>query len=735
MKSRNVLSFLLSLVMVFCIVPMPSHALEPDIAAPVLKTVSISANAVDAPGTIQVIVEAEDDISGIYTADVTFASGDRTETLYCTAESSYLDAESGKYVPYPDGKLHGTLHARTYTTPGEYTLVDVELEDYAGNFCTYSTDIHNTDQPNLHKLPESLRSLSFRVNTEGTPDRDVPQLKAVTLSQGEVNAPGTLKITVDTADDISGAVYASVSFFCQETDKYLLLNLEDPDSNGTFHGSLDIPAYTLPGTYRLRTVSLHDAAGNWASISIDPLFNDDLPPGLSEVGFTVRESESPDNTPPVLHGIKLTPDTFAAPCGVWVTIDASDDISGMKSASISFAIDGALYPIPCYLSTTFLDPETRQQVPYPDGKLHGVLELDAFTEAGTMRIKRISLCDNAGNMLDYCNTYDSELDPQDVLLPEELLHAVFNVTNSANGAALRIYGDTRYETAFQTAEYLKELWAVDQFNSIIVACGTNFPDALSGTYLAAVKRAPILLTKGAASFRDVNSYILDNLKPGGTVYILGDNTVVPDLIGADIPGITIRRLGGATRYDTNLLILQEAGIGEKDILVCTGENFADSLSASPLGLPILLVKGRLTQSQKGFLADVTGNIIILGGPNAVSTRVEGELAAYGNVRRVAGNTRYETSVRIAEEFFASPDVAVLCYARNFPDGLCAGPLAFSLDAPVILTDSVKPDEAIQYAASHNISNGYILGGNTLISDITAKKIFRVAAEIPVYTLQ
>ena len=82
-----------------------------------------------------------------------------------------------------------------------------------------------------------------------------------------------------------------------------------------------------------------------------------------------------------------------------------------------------------------------------------------------------------------------------------------------------------------------------------------------------------------------------------------------------------------------------------------------------------------------------------------------------------------------------PDAAVLCYARNYPDGLCAGPLAYSLHAPVILTDSVNPDAAIRYADYCKIRSGYILGGTKLISDVAAKKILHIAGEIPIYTLQ
>ena len=261
---------------------------------------------------------------------------------------------------------------------------------------------------------------------------------------------------------------------------------------------------------------------------------------------------------------------------------------------------------------------------------------------------------------------------------------------------------------------------------MIVASGTGFADALAGSYLAAVKNAPILLVRGA-NVNDVKNYIKANLASGGTVYLLGGVNAVPQTMETGLDGFTVKRLGGADRYTTNLLILQEAGVGNKDIIVCTGLNFADSLSASATGLPILLVKGGLTDSQKVFLASSSGKKIIVGGTAAVSASVESQLKAYGEVKRLAGNTRYDTSVLVAKEFFDAPTSAVLAYAKNFPDGLSGGPLAYVLNAPLILTDNNRPTAAVNYGTSLGIKSGFALGGSGLISDKVVKNIFSMAS--------
>lgn len=292
---------------------------------------------------------------------------------------------------------------------------------------------------------------------------------------------------------------------------------------------------------------------------------------------------------------------------------------------------------------------------------------------------------------------------------------------------VRIFGADRYATSFKAADTLKAALGISKFQSIVVASGTGFPDALAGSYLAAVKSAPILLVRGA-NVDDVKNYIKSNLVSGGTVYLLGGTNAVPKAMEDGLNGFKVKRLGGADRYDTNLLILKEAGVGSKDIIVCTGLNFADSLSASAAGLPILLVKDGLYTSQKEFLSGTSGRKIIIGGSAAVNATVETQLKAYGSVKRLAGSNRYETSVLVAKEFFSKPTSAVIAYAHNFPDGLCAGPLAYSRKAPLILTDNNKPTAAIDYANGLGIRSGYVLGGTALISDSTAGKIFASKAQ-------
>ena len=292
----------------------------------------------------------------------------------------------------------------------------------------------------------------------------------------------------------------------------------------------------------------------------------------------------------------------------------------------------------------------------------------------------------------------------------------------------RVSGSSRYETALEAAEMLKEIQKVETFDNIVVASGVSFPDALSGSYLATELNAPILLVKEKNN-DDVLTYIEENLSADGVVYILGGTASVPESFATALGDAEIKceRLSGTNRYLTNLEILGEAGLNGKKILVCTGDNFADSLAASATNLPILLVNGKdsqLSAHQTEFLERVENcTFYIIGGPNTVSAEIETELQNYGEVKRVSGMTREETSVKVAEEFFEDPDTVALAYSRNFPDGLSGGPVAYALGAPLLLVNAGAESYAVEYVESNEIETGVVLGGANSISDETIRTIF------------
>ena len=305
----------------------------------------------------------------------------------------------------------------------------------------------------------------------------------------------------------------------------------------------------------------------------------------------------------------------------------------------------------------------------------------------------------------------------------------------ADQGVKRIYGDTRYQTAMLQADALKEYLGVEKFDTIIVATGTNYADALSGAYLGYVKAAPILLVRGDV-VSEVKDYIKANLNEGGTVYLLGGEAVVPAAVTDGIAGAKTERLFGATRYETNIEILKAAGVKNEAILVCDGRNFADSLSASAAKLPILLVRGALNDVQKKYLNTLPGNdYYLIGGTGVLPTALENDINSnYGAVERLGGADRYETSTKVAEKFFEKPEKAVVAYAMNYPDGLCGGTLAAYMNAPLLLVRNDKVSITEKYSKEAGIKSGIVLGGSALVSDDAVRGVFEMKDTDEIYVV-
>ncbi len=290
------------------------------------------------------------------------------------------------------------------------------------------------------------------------------------------------------------------------------------------------------------------------------------------------------------------------------------------------------------------------------------------------------------------------------------------------GQKVRSSGKDRYLTALATAELLRKSLAKDSFDDIIIACGTNFPDALAGSYLAAKLGAPILMVGSAGQGEeDALSFVRTNLSAGGSVYILGGTGAVPqstqDALTA--AGITAKRLSGRGRYDTNLAILEEAGADPgTTLLIADGSNYADALSASALGLPLLLVDKaakKLTESQINWIGEQSfSKVYILGGTGAVPAEFADAIESLTGLDtvRLSGKGRYDTSLAIAKEFFPTADCITLATGDNFPDGLTGGSLAFEMDAPMVLsnTSASNYEKAAAYAREAHTKRFLIFGG-------------------------
>ena len=249
-----------------------------------------------------------------------------------------------------------------------------------------------------------------------------------------------------------------------------------------------------------------------------------------------------------------------------------------------------------------------------------------------------------------------------------------------------------------------------------------------------------MLTRWQEANQDfVEKYIRENFRTSAQIYIIGGTKAVPEKIEKNLKkNYSVKRIAGTNRYDTNLKILETFGLGSSGaILVATGTNFADSLSASATGIPMLLVGSTLNDDQKMFLQRITGKEIhVLGGEQAVSKAVETELKKYASYyERIAGGNRYETSELIARKFAQGSSGVAIAYGKNFPDGLCGGPLAGRMNAPLLLVDEDHYSNARQFVKDFHIDWGYAFGGTGVISDTLFKKVMREQGVCPIHTIK
>lgn len=278
----------------------------------------------------------------------------------------------------------------------------------------------------------------------------------------------------------------------------------------------------------------------------------------------------------------------------------------------------------------------------------------------------------------------------------------------------RIYGKDRIDTSIQIAKsYIK----TSEF--AILANQNNFPDSLSATVLSKKYNAPILLTDAIKADKSLIQEI-KRLQTKYFVKIGGEKSISNEVAIQLLPEKSkVKSYKGADRYATNAEIIKEFKNADTCI-IASGENFADSLSigafATKNGYPIVLVqKDKINDVTKQALKDSKiKKCYIVGGENSVSKSLEKELPQV--IERIAGNDRYETSLKIADKFYKDAQGAYLASGEVFADSLAINPIASRFDVPLILTPKDKlPQKTLEYLDNSKIVQIAIIGGEKTVS--------------------
>ncbi|MGD8194492.1 cell wall-binding repeat-containing protein [Herbiconiux sp. P18] len=293
----------------------------------------------------------------------------------------------------------------------------------------------------------------------------------------------------------------------------------------------------------------------------------------------------------------------------------------------------------------------------------------------------------------------------------------------------RIAGADRYDQAVEVSA------AFEVAETVYVASGEKFSDALTAGSVAGVHGAPLLLTQ-AGALPTVTAARLAELAPTNVVVVGGPASIaegVVDAIEGNVPGVSVTRIGGADRYKVSQNLVSDAVFGVPSTTwsyVADGRNFPDALAATPpaasLNAPVLLVDGGRTDISPDSLAILDGqgvtSIRIAGGPASVSEGVKASLSDRFAVARVSGLTRYDGAVAI-NQAFAEAETAYLASGEVFPDALSAGPVAGESNSPIYLVQkSCVPVGVLDDLVRVKAKKIVILGGlNTVAAEVGALK--------------
>ena len=314
------------------------------------------------------------------------------------------------------------------------------------------------------------------------------------------------------------------------------------------------------------------------------------------------------------------------------------------------------------------------------------------------------------------------------LLGADKLKSNSNTQSTKPYVVSRIYGKDRIDTSIQIAKsYIK----TSEF--AILANQNNFPDSLSATVLSKKYNAPILLTDAIRADKGLIQEI-KRLQTKYFVKIGGEKSISNEVAKQLLPEKSkVRSFKGADRYATNAEIIKEFKDADTCI-IASGENFADSLSigayATKNGYPIVLVqKNKINDVTKQALKDSKiKKCYIVGGENSVSKSLEKELPQV--IERIAGNDRYETSLKIADKFYKDAEGAYLASGEVFADSLAINPIAAKFDVPLILTPKDKlPQKTLEYLEKSKIIQVAIIGGEKTVSKQIQQELAKTNQEV------
>jgi len=287
----------------------------------------------------------------------------------------------------------------------------------------------------------------------------------------------------------------------------------------------------------------------------------------------------------------------------------------------------------------------------------------------------------------------------------------------------RISGSDRFGTAVAVS---KTGWPTGA-NTVLLATGSNWPDALASAPLSRKLGAPLLLASPSMLPTSTAEEIA-RLTPDSIVILGGQDAVSSEVasaaaVAAGIDASKVERIAGVSRYDTASLIAQRVGVpASGQVVVVTGSNPADAVSVAPYAgsrlIPILLVQSSsIPTSVAAFRADNNAawrSTIALGGTKVLTDNLLAQLPA---ARRIWGYNRYETNVAVLSQLYTGKTQMLVSNGEAYADNLTAGVLGAKQGKATMLVAPRTIDNRTRLFIENNewrIGSWTIVGGSSVV---------------------
>jgi putative cell wall-binding protein len=251
--------------------------------------------------------------------------------------------------------------------------------------------------------------------------------------------------------------------------------------------------------------------------------------------------------------------------------------------------------------------------------------------------------------------------------PNRLLHSSVSAAVPALRTSRRLAATS--DAVHAAIDLSRGSFSAGEARHVLLGRDDVFADSLAGAALAGTD-GPILYTPGGAQAplsSATRAELQRVLGPGAgcgsgrMVYILGGDQAVSLAAEQEVrtAGYCVQRYAGASRVETSVAIATDviARTGARQVLLARSDSWADAATggayAAATGAPVVVTQtAALHRATDGFLQRVRpADIVVLGGPAAVSVEAAAQAGRWGEVRRVAGASRDMTAVEIGRRLW------------------------------------------------------------------------------------